>query len=104
MLPSLLSLSAFVSAAPVSDGLAPDLDALTRFCEEIGSPPPTFENGCYKVNPGLEDPLRFKMGCDDGGRLINLHLQFNPYLYRFDSLPESIGNLVNLEYLYFNLT
>jgi hypothetical protein len=102
MLPSLLSLSAFVSAAPVGDGLAPDLDALTRFCEEIGSPPPTFKNGCYKVN--IPSPLRFEMGCDDGGRLIKLPLHSNPHLYRFDSFPESIGNLVNLEELYFNLT
>jgi len=98
MLPSLLSLTAFVSAAPVGDDLAkpaPDLEALTRFCEEIGSPPPTFENGCYSVT-GLSE-----IGCDNRGRLIKLDLEGKLI---WSPLPQSIGNFAKLEYLYFTLT
>ncbi len=70
MLPSLLSLSAIVSAAPVGEDLAPsapDLEALTLFCKDIGRTRPTFETGCYTVT-GLSgqqigckaDQIRFK--------------------------------------------
>jgi hypothetical protein len=106
-------LAAFVSAAPVGDDVrvrakaptAPDLEALTRFCKDIGRPRPTFENGCYKVT-GLR-PDRIRIGCDKQGRLIKLDLRQereNWDRYRLKSVPESIGKLVNLKKLYSNLT
>jgi hypothetical protein len=100
MLPSLLSLSAIVSAAPVGEELAPpapDLEALTLFCKDIGRTRPTFESGCYTVT-GLSGQ---QIGCDKRGRLIKLDLNGELWM---PTVPQSIGNLVNLEFLYFNLT
>jgi hypothetical protein len=100
MLLPLLSLSVLVAAAPVDDAFAPpapDLEALTLFCKDIGKQRPTFENGCYSLT-GLSGE---RIGCDKRGRLIKLDLAGEIWM---PTVPQSIGQLVNLEYLYFNLT
>ena len=66
---AVLSISAFVSAAPVADAssaAAPDLEAFTQFCKDLGRPKPVFENGCY-----FSDRMGVK--CDDKGKLIELY-------------------------------
>jgi hypothetical protein len=83
-----------LNAAPMPPATAaPDLEAITQFCQDLGASPPVFENGCYTVSFGSTK-------CNDQAMLIKLHLRDNT----LKSLPESIGKLVNLQELCFDLT
>ena len=70
-----------------------DLEAFTKFCKDSRLKPPVFENGCYSVPQVITK-------CDEQGKLTYLDLKRRLFV----PLPQSIGNLVNLKYLYFDPT
>ena len=72
---------------------APDMEAITQLCQDLKVSPPVFENGCYTVSFGYTK-------CNDQAMLISLHLRD----VTLKSVPESIGKLVNLQELCFNMT